>query len=230
MQPVSKRRGITMAELLIGVGVLALAILLLCYAVHYQRGEARRIRCQGNLNQLAKGIWPYLKNYGDSRFYPWPVGRPGCGTAANPRFGGAEWLAALYWTKILPDPGCFICPASLDSNEDGRELGADGCPGNQPLPPSAVSYAGMGDRSVGIYMASKMGRARYATSRITVPDDFPPGVPMACDDTEEPINHGRAGNGGMNVLFFDSHVEWWTHERVDLERGVGTGELVHLRT
>jgi len=33
----------------------------------------------------------------------------------------------------------------------------------------------------------------------------------------------------MDVLFFDGHVEYWTHERVDLERGVGTGELEHLR-
>ncbi len=25
----------------------------------------------------------------------------------------------------------------------------------------------------------------------------------------------------MSVLFFDSHVEYWTHTRVDLEHGVG---------
>ncbi len=79
-------------------------------------------------------------------------------------------------------------------------------------------------------MASKTGKgASYAKSRIAPRDDFPSSAPMACDDTQEPINHGEKDNGGMNVLFFDSHVEWWTHERVDLERGVGTGALVHLR-
>ncbi len=105
------------------------------------------------------------------------------------------------------------------------------------MPPNAVSYAAMGDVSVGIYMVSKLGRgAGYATSKIAIHcDEFPVPIarcsetPTACDDTEAPINHGGARNGGMNVLFFDSHVEWWTHERVDLERGVGMGELVHLR-
>jgi hypothetical protein len=160
------------------------------------------------------------------------VGRAGCGTAARPDFGGAEWLATLYWTRIIPEPAVFICPSSGDSNRDGADLGRDGCPGGQPLSPGAVSYAAFGDVSAGIYMASKMGKgAGYATSRIPVRHSygFPVSAAMACDDTEEPINHGTKGNGGMIVLFFDSHKEYWTHERVDLERGVGTGELVHLR-
>jgi len=226
-----KPRGITLAELLIGVGALALAVVLLCYAVNHQRHEARRIRCRDNLQQLAKSMTTYLSMYGDNRFYPWPAARAGCGTRADPQFGGAEWLAGLYWEyQIIPDPGVFVCPSSRDDNQNGRLLGSWGCPCGKPLSPPTVSYAGMGDRSEGIYLASKMGKgASYGTSKLAIRDDFPPNAPMACDDTEEPINHGSRDNGGMNVLFFDSHVEWWTHERVDLERGVGTGELVHLR-
>lgn len=51
---------------------------------------------------------------------------------------------------------------------------------------------------------------------------------MACDGTQPPINHGRKDNGGMSVLFFDSHVEYWTNTKVDLERGVGRGDLCAL--
>ncbi len=219
-----RTRGLTLAELLIGVFALAIAMSLLCYGVHYHRDEARRIRCRNNLNQLAKGMETYLND----RFYPWPVGRAGCGTRANPDFGGAEWLATLYWTKILPDPGVFICPASTDDNEHGVKLGTYGCPGNGPLSEDAVSYAGMGDRSVGIYLVEKQGKnPAYATSKLGIRDDFPPDQPMMCDDTEGAINHGSARS--MNVLFFDSHVEYWTNDRVDAERGVGRGELCAMR-
>ncbi|MBM4031151.1 MAG: hypothetical protein FJ291_05130 [Planctomycetes bacterium] len=227
-------RRITLAELLIGVGVLAIALFLLCYGMHYQRSEARRTRCRNNLSQLAKGMETYMSE----PLYPWPVGRPGCGTKASPDFGGAEWLATLYWTHIVPDPDAFNCPTSSDNNGSGRKIGSHGCPGSKRLSPDAVSYAGMGDVSIGVWLANHdgrrdgrttLGRRELLTEKMAIRADFPGTEPMACDDTEEPINHGRAGNGGMNVLFFDSHVEWWTHERVDLERGVGTGELVHLR-
>lgn len=226
--------GTKLSDLLIVIGIFALVGTLLVPACDRAMGrareEARRIRCRGNLNQLAKGMATYLNECGDNRFYPWPVGWPGCGTTESPDFGGAEWLASLYWTRIIPDPGCFLCPSSPDTNEGGILMGSNGCPAGKPLAPGAVSYAAMGDRSVGIYLASKLGKdAACATSRLPIKDDFPPSEPMASDDTQPPINHGRRDNGGMAVLFFDSHVEYWTHTRVDLERGVGQGDLCALR-
>ncbi len=194
------------------------------------REEARRIRCRNNLNQLAKAMADYMSE----PWYPWPAGRPGCGTKANPDFGGAEWLATLYWTNIVPDPSVFNCPSSPDNNGNGRKLGSRGCPGNTRLSPDAVSYAGMGDVSIGVWLATRpdlttYGRRELLTSKMAIRADFPGTAPMACDDTQEPINHWKKGSGGMSVVFFDAHVEFWTHERVDLEHGVGTGELVHLR-
>ncbi len=57
-------------------------------------------------------------------------------------------------------------------------------------------------------------------------DDFPPNEAMSCDDTQGGINHGEATNGGMSILFFDSHVEFKTAAEVDItsEHGsVGQG-------
>ncbi len=217
-------------HILVVVGVAALLAVMLMPAVSRHGEEPRRIRCRNNLNQLAKGMATYLNECGAGVFYPWPAGRPGCGTVANPDFGGAEWLASLYWTQIIPDPGAYNCPSSPDSNEYGPLLGREGCPNGKRLEPQAVSYAAFGNRSVGVYMASKLNKgASYAASNIAVRNDFPSDEPMACDDTQEPINHGERDNGGMNVLFFDSHAEYWNHTRVDLERGVGQGDLCALR-
>ncbi|HUT36506.1 MAG TPA: prepilin-type N-terminal cleavage/methylation domain-containing protein [Planctomycetota bacterium] len=225
-----KQSGLTLAELLIGVFALAIAMSLLAYGVHSKRDEAMRIRCSNNLDLLAKGMAQYMG--WDDRFYPWPSGRGGCGTKASPQLGGAEWLATLYWVSWtgVTDPAVFNCPASLDDNEMGKKLGSNGCPGGRPLSEDAVSYAGMGDVSIGIYLVERLGKSpAYATSKLAIRDDFPPNEPMACDDTEGTVNHGRARS--MNVLFFDSHVEYWSEDRIDPERGVGMKgtRLVHLR-
>ncbi len=236
-QQTSQRRGLSPgATVAIILGCIVGALILLglvrvaLYAASARaREQARRIRCRNNLNALAKGMATYLNEYGDNRFYPWPAGRPGCGTPESPDFRGAEWLASLYWTETLPDPDLFLCPVSGDTNHEGSDLGRDGTPGGTRLPGGAVSYAALGDRSVGIYLTSRQGKAAsYATSRLAIRDDFPPNEPMACDDTDEPINHGEKAGGGMSVVFFDSHVEFWSHTRVDLETGVGRGELCAL--
>jgi prepilin-type processing-associated H-X9-DG protein len=74
-----------------------------------------------------------------------------------------------------------------------------------------VSYAGMWWKSV---VTATGGAIR---------DDFPPNEPMASDDTEPTINHGERTNGGMALLFFDSHVEFKTNTELDIERAVGSG-------
>jgi hypothetical protein len=181
-------------------------------------GGGRRTRCRSNLNQLAKGMATYLSEYGDNRWYSFPLGQ---GLEPDD-FDGSEWLASLYWTRILPDPGVFLCPSSFDTNHNGEDLGSShavyGRFGSQ-----TVSYAGMHYKS----LTDKAGNPRPGA----IPDDFPPNEPMASDDTEGTINHGEATNGCMLVLFFDSHVEFWTHTEIDLEHGVGMkgGPLWRLR-
>jgi prepilin-type processing-associated H-X9-DG protein len=172
------------------------------------RKEARRIRCRYNLNQLGKGMATYLSELGDNRFPACPLGR-----GRNPNtYNGAEWLASLYWTGVIPDPGVFICPSSPDTNEEGVDLGtymAAATFGSE-----TVSYAGLHYNSV-------------LREPDTVGDDDPPSMPMASDDTQGDINHGTLSNGGMSVLFFDSHVEFRTNTELDLKRAVGqTGGLL----
>jgi len=230
-----QRRGLStgaIAAIVVGSVVGLLAIVALVFLVFTDPAAARdsvsrRIRCRNNLRQLGVGMAAYLNEHGDNRFYPWPGGRQGCGgSREDARFGGAEWLASLYWTKTLTDPGIYVCPSSGDSNQDGLALGSFQCPSAQGLNSGAVSYAGMGATSYAVYEREKLGR--NPSSKSAVGDQFPSNEPMACDDTEGSINHA-ARDGGMSVIFFDTHCDFWTHTRVDRERGVGRGELVTLR-
>jgi prepilin-type processing-associated H-X9-DG protein len=65
------------------------------------------------------------------------------------------------------------------------------------------SYTGMDGRPVPIY------------------DDLPTFEPTACDDTEGTVNHGEWGYSGLNVLFFDSHVEFFSRDKLDPRTAVG---------
>ncbi|MFW6163398.1 MAG: type II secretion system protein [Planctomycetota bacterium] len=233
------RRGLTLAEVLVTlviVAVVALGVIWLAWRAAAAREEARRIRCRGNLNQLAKGMATYLVEHGDNRFYPYPIGR---GTRPH-TFNGAEWLAALYWTDIVPDSGVFICPSSPDPWNRGRDFGA--VRAAPSFGSATISYAGMHHRcgeeqgaprgsghrdwSFDLPFGALRG-CRVATdqagrpTRGAVRDDYPPNLPMASDDTQGAINHRWPRPAGMSVLFFDSHVEFWAEPQIDPAAAVG---------
>ena len=217
LRKLRQARGLTTLQIvLIVVGgvilfmmfVVAVLAAMLLPALARAREEARRIRCRNNLNQVAKAMATYLNEHGDNRFYPFPLGR----CLEGNDFNGAEWLASLYWTGVLPDPGVFICPSTLDTNDNGEDLGTfrtmAGRFGSQ-----TVSYAAMHARS----LTDMAGDPKLDAIR----DDHPPFFPMGSDDTQGPVNHGESTNGGMCILFFDSHVEFKTNTEIDLETGVG---------
>ena len=208
-----RRRGLTLLEGIFLTILVAGACVFLAFVFREtarRREMSRRTRCRSNLNQLAKGMATYLDPGGAGcgpRLFPYPLGR----VRNLSDFNGAEWLASLYWTGVVPDPGVFLCPSSGDDNQAGRDLGSSRtCPafGSQ-----TVSYAGMH------YYSGTDDKGNHVGGAIR--DDFPPSMPMASDDTQGTINHGTADNGGMCVLFFDSHVDFKTNEEIDVEHGVG---------
>ena len=215
-----KQRGLTLLEgILLAMWVAGTcAVLVYVFRETARRREvSRRKRCAGNLNQLAKGMSMYTGELSGPRCYPCPLAR---GKDPN-GYNGAEWLASLYWVGTVPDPGVFLCPTSGDDNQEGRDIGSSRA--GPAFGSQTVSYAGMHYRSLTDTAGKPMPGA--------IPDYFPAAMPMASDDTQGTINHGTANNGGMCVLFFDSHVDWKTNEELDVEHAVGQkgGLLWQLR-
>lgn len=217
-------RGFTSDELVVLVVVvfalLVLAGMILPALYRAREPGPHRPKCKSNLMVLALGMARYVNEYGDNAWYPCPLGR---GRRPDD-YNGAEWLASLYWTRAVPDPWVFLCPSSPDGNDGGRDIGKDRAAptfGSQ-----TVSYAGLHYYS----LTDAAGKPKPGA----IPASFPPDAaitPMASDDTQGGINHGTREYGGMNVLFFDAHVEFKTNTEIDLENGVGQegGLLWRLR-
>jgi prepilin-type N-terminal cleavage/methylation domain-containing protein/prepilin-type processing-associated H-X9-DG protein len=117
----SGRRGFTLVELLVVIGIIALLIAILLPALSRARESANRVACMSNLKQLATGMLMYLH---DSRGkFP----RPATATAI-----GEDWI---YWQsgrdlndgRLVPYlggsfiPKLFRCPS--DNNIDQHFAG-----------------------------------------------------------------------------------------------------------
>jgi prepilin-type processing-associated H-X9-DG protein len=188
-----------------------LALMLVCEVRRAERG-ALLIRCRGNLARLAKGMMTYSLDIGNKQWYPCPLGR-----GRDPSdYNGAEWLAMLYWTGVVPEPRVFLCPSSGDTNAEGAHLGDTGT--SADFGSQTVSYAGMHWRSL-------------TATGCAIRDDRPPKEALASDGTQGTVNHSKGSTGGLNVLFADAHVEWKPAEELDPETAVGKkgGLLEKLR-
>jgi len=97
-------------------------------------------------------------------------------------FNGAQWIASMYWVSLLNEPDLFICPSSVDDNDSGGELGRR----FTSLSSIGVSYAGR-DGMMGALI-----------------DKMASNTLMMSDDSDDPPNH----DDGVNLLYFDAHVEW----------------------
>jgi len=208
-----RRDGLTLVELLVVIVVLGGALFLTVRVLQNHREVSRRRACANNLKKLARGMATYLGEHGGPDWYPCPLGRAGNPTDYN----GAEWLAGIYWAGTVIDPSVFLCPSTFDRNNTGADLGETRV--SLAFGSQTVSYAGIHWRSM-----SSTGSAIHG-------NDGPPDQPMASDDTEGTINHGTGRNGGMNVLFFDAHVDWQTADELDPLTAVGQkgGLLEKLR-
>lgn len=212
------RRGFTMIELLASIAIIAIIGSILIPTLSRGREEARTVRCRNNLRHLAMAMSTYVNACGDFRFYPFheQVTLYGETWQLQRDMTGADFLAALYWSRIITDPGVFICPSTNDENFGGAALGLDcssiwpdDTPEIQSQAPKVVSYASKGYR----HMREAVGGG---WQWVALMDPIVGETILASDDTESLANHPS----GMSILYFDGRVEF--DKDLDRNESVGT--------
>jgi prepilin-type N-terminal cleavage/methylation domain-containing protein/prepilin-type processing-associated H-X9-DG protein len=153
--PRTKRRGLSLIELLVAVAVLGLIVALLLTAVIRAREAARRARCASNLRNLAVALSHHQTTRGA---FPTGAGDRSFLWALLP-FLGQDALSRTVLddrTAAVPIPGLFLCPSDArrpapmarfatsyggNAGTFGREpvSGWDGMFTEQPLKPDEVT-------------------------------------------------------------------------------------------
>ena len=170
------------------IAALVLALLFACIFVlpdlMRPRKKGGTVRCASNLHRIAEAMNLYRDRFGGTSMSAVPADT----------FRGDCWLASLYWTGLITEPGVFLCPGSEDDGAIAKRRPAD--LGADAVPADAVSYASLCRGLTGA--RSHRNTRWFTTSAIS------PASALACDDNEGGPHH----TGGLNVVYFDSHREF----------------------
>ena len=203
------KRAFTIIELLVVIAIISILAGLLLPAINNARRSAQTAHCKNSLRQIALGMAVYLHEQGDDASYPEPADT----------FRGDEWLCMLYWAGIIQDPELLRCAGTADSTKVGTAVGQ--------IDPDTSTVVWGSEDTIGADVISYAARCKgdpagavaKSTNHAFTGSKLGPASAMACDKGD---NHDH----GINVVYFDSHVKFYSGKG-DLV-GTGTGDYAEL--
>jgi len=233
----TRRRGFTLVELLVVIGIIALLIGILMPALQRARQQANQVKCAANLHQMGLAMAMYVNQW---KAYP--------GHAAQSSVIFAVWPTRLR-SYMNNNQGVFFCPSQESSFEwpynQGGGAGTatvaesrygytpgerlldvfnvafsygynDWGAGNPQPAPSRDAQRGLGgDLWNPATPEVKLGRVKKAAEMIAIADATQDRLWDFNIDPGQPSEFpGKIHNKGCNVLFCDGHVQWYLQQDV----------------
>jgi prepilin-type N-terminal cleavage/methylation domain-containing protein len=179
------RRGFTLVELLIVIGLIALLISLLIPALNKAREQSNRAKCLGNLRTLGQSMFLYASTFKDRL--------PNCnppGVASNT--AAADMALVAFANNFVRSPKVFFCPSDKGSPPEEIVTAMPQVPNS-----ARISYD-----FYSVYWLPEYGPKLSVLKNAPLAWDV--GVdPSAVFNPDQ--NHGPTGG---NVVHSDGHAEW----------------------
>lgn len=209
------RDGLTLVEVLVVIGIIAVLVALLLPAVSQARARARNIQCVGNLHELGVGLQNFLANNhgyismfareGDDYpgNWPWQLETAGLGIAkpASNYFEIGVWRCP---SAHFGDWTTRVTPGFVPEYYAYNKFGLGGSETN------SLGLGGQYEPETGVYVRTTEAEVIAPGDMMAIGDSFGGGgdlVRYNLSDVERWGNSFTRHQGKGNVVFCDGHVE-----------------------